>query len=173
VPVGNVLVGDSRCDIEHDDTALAVDVITITETTELLLSSSVPYIKFQFTEVGEETKRAIRQSYVSIGFLFAIATVGNRRENILNLDTQSGDVLLLELSSQMTFNKGSLKSDHSQPQSFTSWCMPSTMRQLPPRFDTIIGLWHHYTIDADRRRWQRKVICDIPCQFHRRRQGPT
>jgi hypothetical protein len=141
VPVGNVLVGDSRCDIEHDDTALAVDVITITETTELLLSSSVPYIKFQFTEVGEETKRAIRQSYVSIGFLFAIATVGNRRENILNLDTQSGDVLLLELSSQMTFNKGSLKSDHSQPQSFTSWVYAVDDEAATPSLR-----YHHRTV---------------------------
>ena len=37
MPVGNVLVGDTRGDIEHDDTALAVDVVTVTETTELLL----------------------------------------------------------------------------------------------------------------------------------------
>ena len=42
VPVRNVLVGDTGGDIKHDDTALAVDVVTITETTELLLSSSVP-----------------------------------------------------------------------------------------------------------------------------------
>ncbi len=29
MPVGDVLVGDSGCDIEHDDTALAVDVVAI------------------------------------------------------------------------------------------------------------------------------------------------
>lgn len=29
VPVGNVLVRDAGCDIEHDDTALAVDVVAI------------------------------------------------------------------------------------------------------------------------------------------------
>lgn len=29
VPVRDVLVGDTRSDIEHDDSALAVDVVTI------------------------------------------------------------------------------------------------------------------------------------------------
>lgn len=51
VPVGNVLVGDTRGDIEHDDTALAVDVVTITETTELLLTCGVPNIELDLAEV--------------------------------------------------------------------------------------------------------------------------
>ena len=51
MPVGNVLVGDTRGNIEHDDTALAVDVVAITETTELLLASSVPHIELNLTEV--------------------------------------------------------------------------------------------------------------------------
>lgn len=51
VPVGNVLVGDTGGHIEHDDTALAVDVVTITETTELLLSSSVPHVELDLTVV--------------------------------------------------------------------------------------------------------------------------
>ena len=51
VPVGNVLVGDTRGDIEHDDTALAVDVVSITETTELLLSSGVPNVELDLTVV--------------------------------------------------------------------------------------------------------------------------
>lgn len=29
MPVGDVLVCDSRSDIEHDDTALAIDVVTV------------------------------------------------------------------------------------------------------------------------------------------------
>lgn len=45
MPVGNVLVGNSGCDIEHDDTALAVDVVPISETTELLLACGVPDIE--------------------------------------------------------------------------------------------------------------------------------
>ena len=51
VPVGDVLVGDTRGDIEHDDTALAVDVVSITKTTELLLASSVPDVEGDLTEV--------------------------------------------------------------------------------------------------------------------------
>jgi hypothetical protein len=45
VPVGDVLVGDTRGNIKHDDTALAVDVVAITETTELLLAGGVPDVE--------------------------------------------------------------------------------------------------------------------------------
>jgi hypothetical protein len=51
VPVGNVLVGDSGSHIEHDDTTLSVDVVTVSETTELLLPCSVPDIEGDITEV--------------------------------------------------------------------------------------------------------------------------
>ena len=51
MPVGNVLVGDTRGDIEHDDTALAVDVVAITETAELLLTGRVPDVEGDLTEV--------------------------------------------------------------------------------------------------------------------------
>jgi hypothetical protein len=51
VPVGNVLVCDTRGDVEHDDTALSVDVVSITETTELLLTSGVPDIELDGAEV--------------------------------------------------------------------------------------------------------------------------
>jgi len=51
VPVGDVLVGDARGDVEHDDTALAVDVVAVTETTELLLASGVPDIELDLTKV--------------------------------------------------------------------------------------------------------------------------
>jgi hypothetical protein len=51
VPVGNVLVGNAGGNIEHDDTALAVDVITITETAKLLLTGGIPDIELNLTEV--------------------------------------------------------------------------------------------------------------------------
>ena len=51
MPVWNVLVCDSGCDIEHDDAALAVDVVAIAKTTELLLSSGVPDIELDLTKV--------------------------------------------------------------------------------------------------------------------------
>lgn len=51
VPVGDVLVCDARCDVEHDDTALSVDVVSITETTELLLARGVPDVELDGAEV--------------------------------------------------------------------------------------------------------------------------
>ena len=102
MPVGNVLVGDSGGNIEHDDTALSVDVVTITETTELLLSCGIPDVELQFTEVGEETERARKRS-------ISVWPDRTRRwKNVLDLDTQSGNVLLLELSSQVTLDEGGL-----------------------------------------------------------------
>jgi hypothetical protein len=59
VPVGDVLVGDSGGNVEHDDTTVTVDVITISQSSELLLTSGIPHIELEFTIVGEETKRAI------------------------------------------------------------------------------------------------------------------
>jgi hypothetical protein len=51
VPVGNVLVGDAGRHVEHDDTALSVDVVSIAETSELLLTSSVPDVELDLTQV--------------------------------------------------------------------------------------------------------------------------
>lgn len=51
VPVRDVLVGDAGGHIEHDDAALAVDVVAITETTKLLLASSIPDVELNLTEV--------------------------------------------------------------------------------------------------------------------------
>lgn len=51
MPVGNVLVGDSGGNVEHDDCALSVDVVTVSQTTELLLTSRVPDIELDWTQV--------------------------------------------------------------------------------------------------------------------------
>ena len=51
MPVGDILVGDTRCNVEHDDTALSVDVVSISETTELLLTSCVPHVEDDLTKV--------------------------------------------------------------------------------------------------------------------------
>jgi len=83
VPVGDVLVGDAGSDVEHDDTALAVDVVTISETTELLLSCGVPHVKLDVTQVGSEGER-------------------------VDLNTEGRNVLLLELSSQVTLDESGL-----------------------------------------------------------------
>jgi hypothetical protein len=51
VPVGNVLVGDARGHIEHDDAALSVDVVSISQTTEFLLTRSIPDIEVDLAQV--------------------------------------------------------------------------------------------------------------------------
>jgi hypothetical protein len=113
VPVGNVLVGDTGGDIEHDDTGLAVDVVTITETTELLLASSVPDIELDVAQI-------LFQSFWLVGCHTAMTgencwkrgsrrgiTYGGEGKRV-NLDTEGGDVLLLELTSQVALDEGGL-----------------------------------------------------------------
>jgi len=51
MPIGHVLVGDTRCDVEHDDTALPIDVVAVPETTELLLPRGVPDIELDSSVV--------------------------------------------------------------------------------------------------------------------------
>lgn len=51
MPVRDVLVRDSRCDIEHDDTALAVDVVAIAQATELLLTRSIPDVELDRAKI--------------------------------------------------------------------------------------------------------------------------
>ena len=57
VPVGDVLVGDAGGDVEHDDTALALNVVAVAETTELLLARGIPDVEADGTEVGGERER--------------------------------------------------------------------------------------------------------------------
>ena len=51
MPVGNVLVGNTGCDVEHDDAALAVDVVSITKTPKLLLSCGIPDVELDIAQV--------------------------------------------------------------------------------------------------------------------------
>lgn len=45
MPIRNILVGDTRSDIEHDDAALAIDIVPISQASEFLLACRVPDIK--------------------------------------------------------------------------------------------------------------------------------
>ena len=80
VPVGDILIGDSTGNVEHDDGALTLDVITISKATELLLSSGVPHIEADLTAVGVELQG-------------------------VHFHTEGGDILLLELTSSVTLDK--------------------------------------------------------------------
>lgn len=54
VPIGDVLVCDACRDIKHDNATLALDVITITETTKFFLPGGIPNIEYDCAEVGGE-----------------------------------------------------------------------------------------------------------------------
>lgn len=45
MPVGNVLVGLTGSNIEHDDGAVGLNVVTITKSTELLLTGGIPDVE--------------------------------------------------------------------------------------------------------------------------------
>lgn len=81
MPVGNILVSDSRCDIEHNDGTLTLDIITITETSKLLLTSGIPHVKTDLPAVRVELQW-------------------------MHLNTQGWDVLLLELTGSVSLNQG-------------------------------------------------------------------
>ena len=51
MPVRDVLVGNARSHIEHDDTALTINVVAVSETTELLLTGSIPDIEADLSKV--------------------------------------------------------------------------------------------------------------------------
>ena len=57
MPVGYVLVCDTGCNVKHDDTALALDIITISEATKFLLASGIPHVEADCAKVGRELKR--------------------------------------------------------------------------------------------------------------------
>ena len=61
MPVGDVLVGDARRHIEHDDAALAIDVVSVAQTAELLLPGSVPDVEGDGPEVLRQSQQSKRQ----------------------------------------------------------------------------------------------------------------
>ena len=54
VPLGHVRVGDAGADIEHDDAAVATDVVAVAETTEFFLTCGVPHVELDLTVISEE-----------------------------------------------------------------------------------------------------------------------
>ena len=83
IPLWNVGVGDTGAHIEHDDTAVTSNIIAVTESSELLLTGSIPNVENYLTMRGIE-------------------------RHGMNFDTEGGNIALLEFSSQMTLDEGSL-----------------------------------------------------------------
>ena len=60
MPIRDVLIGNARCNIKHDDTALPINIITVAKTTKLLLSGSIPHIKLNISRVLPRVSLYIR-----------------------------------------------------------------------------------------------------------------
>lgn len=57
MPVRHVLVRDTGRDVEHDNATLALDIVSIAETTELLLAGGIPDVEADRAKVGGERER--------------------------------------------------------------------------------------------------------------------
>lgn len=57
MPVRHVLVCDTGCNVKHDDTTLALNIIAISEATEFLLAGGIPHVEADCAKVGRELKR--------------------------------------------------------------------------------------------------------------------
>ena len=57
IPDWYILVSNATSHVKHDDGTLALDVVTVTETTKLLLASSIPHVEAEGTTVGVEVER--------------------------------------------------------------------------------------------------------------------
>jgi hypothetical protein len=86
VPVGYILISDPGRNVKHDDPALSLDVISIAETTKLLLSSSVPDVEANGAKAGGKFER-------------------------VDLYPEGGDVFLFEFAGQVALLDGMLDSE--------------------------------------------------------------
>lgn len=57
MPVWHIFVCDPGGHVEHDNTTLALDVVSIAKTTELFLSSGIPDVERDVTVIGLEVQR--------------------------------------------------------------------------------------------------------------------
>jgi len=80
VPLRYVSVSNSRADIEHDNSTVSTNVVTITESSKLFLTCGIPNVELDLSMVGKERHR-------------------------MYLNTEGGDVFLLKLTSEMTFDE--------------------------------------------------------------------
>merc|ERR1719384_566233 len=85
VPVGHVLVSHTGGHIKHDDGTLSLNVVTVPESSKLLLAGSVPDVETDSSSVCVEHQG-------------------------VDLDSESGHVLLLKLTSEMSLDKSGLSS---------------------------------------------------------------
>ena len=101
VPLWDVLIGDSGADIEHDDTAVSSDVVTISKTTKLFLTGGIPNIEANLTLGGEEL-------------------------HWVDLNTEGSNVFLFEFSGKMSLDESGLSNttiSYKHEFEFSDWSL--------------------------------------------------
>lgn len=93
MPVWHILVCNTRGHIKHDDTAMSVDVITISKSTKLLLAGCIPYIKLNATVVLIPYEYLLKRRRL-------LKTHSSESERT-NIHSKSCDIFLLEFACQM------------------------------------------------------------------------
>lgn len=81
MPVGNILVCDTRGHVKHNNRTLSLNVVPIPKTTEFFLTRRIPAVELDRATVSVEEQR-------------------------MNFDAKCCNVFLLEFSRHVTFHKG-------------------------------------------------------------------
>jgi hypothetical protein len=170
VPVGDVLVGDTGGDIEHDDAALAVDVVTVTETTKLLLAGGIPHVELDLAVVLWWPLASVPlKAGRSEG-----GTHGGETEGV-NFHTQGGHVLLLEFTSQVALDEGGLGREAllAKVWSFRAVCSASLKLWLLQKAGHRRRAIRHQSSSANTNGPMTEMELGnfVPCQCHHRRQA--
>ena len=85
VPIWDIFVRDTGRDVEHDDRALALNIVTVTKASEFLLTCGIPNVEPDGATVGMENQR-------------------------MDFNSQCCNIFLLEFTGQMAFDESSLAS---------------------------------------------------------------
>lgn len=93
MPVWHILVCNTRGHIKHDDTAMSVDIITISKSTKLLLAGCIPYIKLNAAVVLIPYEYLLKRRQL-------LKTHSSESERT-NIHSKSCDIFLLEFACQM------------------------------------------------------------------------
>ena len=83
IPFRHIRVSDTRAHVEHDNAAVAANIVAVAQTSELLLASGIPNVENDLSVVREE-------------------------RHWVNFDSDSGDVLLFVFTGQVALDEGSL-----------------------------------------------------------------
>lgn len=80
VPVWHIFVSNTGCHIEHDNGALALDVVSVAKPAKFFLAGGVPYVELDWPSVGVE-------------------------EEWVDFNSEGGYILLFEFTGEMAFHE--------------------------------------------------------------------